>query len=90
MTYAAELNDNNEVIRVIVGDHQWAADNLGGRWVDSSKCGPGWRYIDGHIVLPPPYPSWRLVHGQWQPPIPIPNDGGAYAWDEGSQEWMES
>jgi hypothetical protein len=87
MTYAAELDEQDEVIRVIVGDHQWATDNLGGRWVDSLKCGPGWLYIDGQIVPPSPYPSWTLIDGVWQPPIPMPD--GDWMWDEGTQQWAE-
>ena len=87
MTYAAELNDNNTVIRVIVGDHQWATANLGGRWVDSPKCGPGWLYIDGQIVPPSPYPSWTLINGEWTSPIPMPD--GDWMWDEDTQQWTE-
>jgi len=45
MSHWAELNDNNEVIRVLVGDnndpngdegYQWLIDNLGGTWVQTS------------------------------------------------------
>jgi hypothetical protein len=39
----AELNENNVVIRVTVGDnnepdegYQWLIDNLGGRWIKTS------------------------------------------------------
>ena len=52
MTYAAELDDNDTVVRVIVGDADWANEHLGGRWVESPKAGPGWRYVDGEIVPP--------------------------------------
>ena len=45
MSHFAELDDNNFVIRVLVGDnndpagdegYQWLIDNLGGRWVQTS------------------------------------------------------
>ena len=45
MSHWAELNNNNEVIRVLVGDnndpngdegYQWLLDNLGGRWIKTS------------------------------------------------------
>ena len=45
MSHWAELDDNNVVIRVTVGDnndpagdegYQWLIDNLGGRWVQTS------------------------------------------------------
>jgi hypothetical protein len=53
MQHAAELDANNTVIRVIVGTAEWATANLGGVWVDSPKCGPGWTYHDGEFH--PPY-----------------------------------
>ena len=38
-----------------------------------------------------PFPSWTLDEFSciWQPPIPYPNDGNNYAWDEASQSWIE-
>jgi hypothetical protein len=45
MSHWAELDDNNKVIRVLVGDnndpagdegYQWLIDNLGGTWVQTS------------------------------------------------------
>lgn len=43
MAHWAELDDNNVVLRVLVGDnnepdegYQWLIDNLGGRWVQTS------------------------------------------------------
>jgi hypothetical protein len=35
-TYAAKL-ENGEVTQVIVGDAQWATENLGGEWVPCEK-----------------------------------------------------
>lgn len=48
MAYWAELDSDNKVIRVTVGDnndpagdegYQWLIDNLGGRWVKTSYNG---------------------------------------------------
>jgi hypothetical protein len=48
MSHFAELDDNNKVIRVLVGDnndptgdegYQWLLDNLGGTWVKTSYNG---------------------------------------------------
>jgi len=56
-TYAAELDDTDTVVRVIVGTAEWAADNLGGRWVDTPvKVGAGWTF-DGTNIVPPPAPE---------------------------------
>jgi hypothetical protein len=38
---------------------------------------------------PQPYPSWTWADGEgWTPPVPYPDDGGEYRWDEGSGEWV--
>ena len=48
MSHWAELNEENIVIRVLVGDnedpngdegYQWLIDNLGGKWVQASYTG---------------------------------------------------
>lgn len=46
MSHFAELDENNVVIRVLVGDnnlpnegHDWFVANLGGRWVQTSYSG---------------------------------------------------
>jgi hypothetical protein len=46
MSHWAELDDNNKVIRVVVGDnndldegYQWLLDNLGGTWIKTSYNG---------------------------------------------------
>ena len=48
MSHWAELDDNNKVIRVLVGDnndpngdegYKWLLDNLGGTWVKTSYNG---------------------------------------------------
>ncbi len=38
-----------------------------------------------------PYPSWLLNTQtcQWEPPVPYPNDGKIYVWDEQTQSWVE-
>lgn len=40
---------------------------------------------------PQPFPSWSLNDNtcQWESPIPYPNDGKMYDWDETNQEWIE-
>ena len=43
------------------------------------------------FIAPRPYPSWILNEQtcQWQSPIPYPNDGKLYYWDESQQKWIE-
>jgi hypothetical protein len=46
---------------------------------------------DGSFIAPKPYPSWLLNTAtyQWEAPVPYPNDGGFYEWDEATQSWKE-
>jgi len=38
---------------------------------------------------PQPYPSWVLNTNtcQWEAPIPQPNDGNTYIWNEDTKNW---
>lgn len=37
---------------------------------------------------PSPFPSWVWEEGEWVAPVPYPEDGGAYRWDEDGQGWI--
>jgi hypothetical protein len=45
---------------------------------------------NGAFIAPKPYPSWLLntTTYQWQAPVPYPNDGKKYWWDEETQQWI--
>jgi hypothetical protein len=42
------------------------------------------------FISPKPYDSWSLNEDTclWVPPVPMPEDGKAYQWNEESQEWL--
>ena len=42
------------------------------------------------FIAPKPYPSWLLntVTCQWEAPIPYPNDGKRYRWNEATLSWV--
>jgi hypothetical protein len=74
---------------------------LGGTWKQTSYhgnirknyAGIGYTYdadIDA-FVPPKPYPSWVLnaETAQWEAPVPMPDDGKMYSWDEETQSWVE-
>lgn len=44
------------------------------------------------FIPPQPYPSWLLntVTCQWEAPVPYPNDGKNYKWDEATLSWVEA
>jgi len=74
---------------------------LGGTWKQTSYngnirknyAGIGYTYdadIDA-FVPPKPYPSWVLdADAQWQAPVPMPDDGEMYSWDEDTQSWVHN
>ena len=48
----------------------------------------GGDYVGGYFYPPQPYPSWTRHEGEWLPPVPMPDDGERYVWDEDAQEWQ--
>ena len=71
------------------------------RWVQTSYhghfrkryAGIGYYYnqsLDA-FISPKPYESWILNYDtlSYEPPIPIPNDGYEYEWDEENQVWKQ-
>ena len=46
---------------------------------------------DGIFIERQPYPSWTLdeATASWQPPTPMPSEGGPWAWDEDTLSWVE-
>jgi hypothetical protein len=38
---------------------------------------------------PQPYPSWTWNGETWSSPVPYPEDGNDYMWDEDSGNWIE-
>lgn len=47
---------------------------------------------DGIGFIPPkPYPSWIMNSFSylWEAPVPYPDDGKRYRWDEGTLSWIE-
>jgi len=69
MSHFAEIDENNLVIRVLVGDnsmpnegHDWLVDNLGGTWIQTSYnnkirgnyAGLGFSYLEDLDIFMPP------------------------------------
>lgn len=56
-------------------------------------AGLGYTYDESRdaFIPPQPFPSWVLSEETclWEPPIPYPNDGADYAWDEAAGDWVE-
>ena len=47
--------------------------------------------VNNVFYAPQPYPSWTISAPTWiwQSPVPYPNDGKLYYWDEATLSWVE-
>lgn len=63
----------------------------GGTPLRKNYAGIGYSYdAQRDAFIPPkPYASWVLNEETclWDAPVPYPNDGGRYAWNESTQAW---
>ena len=61
--------------------------------IRANYAGIGYTYDATNDVFyaPQPYPSWTISAPtwQWQPPVPYPDDGKIYIWDEATLSWVE-
>jgi hypothetical protein len=65
-----------------------------GRPLRGNYAGTGYVYDQTNDVFyaPQPYLSWTLNQSTWlwEAPIPYPNDGKLYGWDEPTTSWVET
>ena len=60
--------------------------NFGGWVLSANAVSESWEIAQ----RPQPYPSCPWVEGEgWQPPAPMPADGGPWSWDESTLSWVE-
>ena len=63
----------------------------GGVALRKNFSGIGFTYDLGRdaFIPPKPYDSWILDETtcKWEPPVPYPNDGTIYEWNEETQAW---
>ena len=97
----AEIDQNSTVVRVVVADSlSWCEQNLGGLWVETFKDksqrynygGIGFIYDEERdaFIPPKPFESWVLDEDTclWVAPVPYPEDGESYTWDEDAGDWV--
>ena len=53
-------------------------------------AGIGFTYdsVNDVFISPKPYEDWILVNFKWEAPIPYPNDGCLWTWDEQTLTWI--
>ena len=65
----------------------------GGTPLRKNYAGIGYTYdAQRDAFIPPkPFASWVLDEETclWQAPVPMPDDGKPYSWDEENQTWVE-
>ena len=78
----------------------WCAAFWGGNWKQTSYNGTIRKQFAGigfffdtvkdKFIAPQPFPSWSLDSvDDWQPPVPRPNDGTLWLWDENTLSWVQ-
>ena len=103
MGYFAHINENSVVTTVIVATQEFINTGAEGdpvNWIETSidgsfrkqYAGIGYTYdaeANG-FICPQPYPSWVLDSNyDWVAPVPYPQDGKCYGWDESIINWVE-
>ena len=104
MAHFAKIN-NNLVTQVIVAEQDFINSGAVGDsflWVQTSYngnfrknyAGVGMTYdsVRDAFIAPQPHPSWILNEDtcQWDSPVPYPDDGKKYSWDEDTTSWVEA
>lgn len=81
-----------EFCRSLYGaDTNWVQTSYNARF-RKHYAGIGYKYdvaLDA-FVAPQPFPSWILNVETcvWEAPVPYPQDGKPYIWDEATQSWL--
>lgn len=61
--------------------------------VRKNFAGIGYTYDASKDAFIPPrqFPSWNLNEDSclWEPPVPYPDDGNRYKWNEDLQDWVQ-
>lgn len=73
-------------------DSRWKQTSYNGT-IRKNYAGIGYSYDVARdaFVTPRPFASWTLADDtcQWAAPVPYPNDGKYYVWDEPTLSWIE-
>ena len=85
------IHDGATVHNVIVCDTQGLAEELTGMLALETEGQPwiGWTLAEGEWRPPQPYSSWVWDGSEWVAPVPMPDEGGPWIWDEATRSWVE-
>jgi hypothetical protein len=97
----AILDSNEKVINIVSSDNENSEEILMQLIEDAymvvlSNDDTGMPYIGGDYLqnkfrIPSPYNSWQWNQDSWswESPVPYPQDGKLYIWDENFVNWIE-
>ena len=82
----------NQLLQQIHGPSVWLRTSYNDK-IRKNYAGIGYTYdpsLDAFIPPKPPFPSWYLdtTICNWVAPVPYPNDGNDYLWDEQTLSWV--
>jgi hypothetical protein len=84
-------NEPNAVWKQTSYNTNGGVHDNGGTPFRKNHAGIGFTYDQQRdaFIPPKPYNSWLLIEDTctWKSPIPYPNDGIEYKWDEETQSW---
>lgn len=90
-TFINHLNDKEDWVQTSY--NTFGNSHPEGRPFRGNFAGIGYHYDKHHDVFyaPQPYTSWILntTTWTWDSPVPYPNDGILYSWDETQQSWVK-
>jgi hypothetical protein len=73
--------------------NSWEPSDDQSKALRKNYAGVGYTYDRGRDAFIPPqkYPSWTLNEDTclWEPPIPYPDDGQSYLWNEADGLWEQ-
>lgn len=77
-------------LQSLFGHNRWKQTSYNGN-MRKNYAGVGFFYdaTKDAFIPPKPFASWTLDENlcKWTPPVPYPNDGNFYYWDEPSLSW---
>lgn len=86
--------DGENVINTITADSKVIAEEITGKICieyTTENAESGGTYTNGRFIPRKPYPSWVLnEYDSWQAPVPRPQEGGPFVWDESITNWFDT
>ena len=86
------MYESDTIINIIVAESKDLAESITGlKAIEIIDNRPlmGWELFEGVWRSQKPFDSWTWNGEDWEAPIPMPNDGNKYFWDEQSLSWIQ-